>query len=435
MRHANYRGGDGHGIVLASDGFQPEVYRGTTWYSDYLEYGKNLYKEVVAADVVLGHTRKATSGGVNEAATHPIVYKNITLVHNGSLNDWERLLPYGIAQPVSDSAAIAWMLSHWGAKKTFETVTGATTCMWIDNDNNTVNIHKHADRHLWWCHVINPNQNNKVKGMFISSEPWMLIAALDKNGYKFTEPKSFVNGEHISFDIKTLEQTVDKYKHAVKDNWWDNYYQDYSSLPKPPKKKASFYDELGVNSNTLISSQIFQIERYPTDISGSMTGILESRASSVSEDISPVDVRCYTAYKTILDAFSDDSDDIGEWCQLGGNPAGTIQVNSKSVSFSKGLVMGAKTLVPVFDWGLVSSSPERVTIAHKIIKAIRAHHTFYNNSLIEKVYLQTTIEQWLEECESLLADVETGTLAYTMHIDNEWYPMKKSYFIASLRTV
>lgn len=66
----------------------------------------------------VGHVRNATHGATTGDNTHPIIFKDIMLAHNGVIsNEMELRQKYNIPRtPQVDSYVIAWMLNHFSHK-------------------------------------------------------------------------------------------------------------------------------------------------------------------------------------------------------------------------------------------------------------------------------------------------------------------------------
>ena len=84
-----------------------------------LDAGKNMKKVCNGSShFAVGHVRMATHGAKTGENTHPIIFKDIMLVHNGVIsNEMSLRQKYHIPRsPQVDSYVIAWMLNHFSHK-------------------------------------------------------------------------------------------------------------------------------------------------------------------------------------------------------------------------------------------------------------------------------------------------------------------------------
>lgn len=213
MESIDSRGGDGCGIttyglhrinpkghVVGSQHPVVDFWKTTDRFSTLTkfksyQYGSTLIKNTTA---IIGHTRKGSSGGNTLETTHPIMSPcaKIILSHNGTLRNWREKFVGGKI-PISDTAAVVETLVAEGAKNTFESLEGPMTCLWINDEDGTYNVHRSEDRPLSYC---------VVQGhMLFASEAWMLMKALDRCGIDMTgvEILPFPVNTHIVYDLNT----------------------------------------------------------------------------------------------------------------------------------------------------------------------------------------------------------------------------------------
>ncbi len=133
------RGTDGYGYMAYRDGM-------CHLYKEANDASKsNLEKtvDVVGSTIVLGHTRAATSGTRGVVDCHPLVVKDITVIHNGCLSDndsMRRKLEVPDNAPTVDSYLIPWIISREptileGIKKVFTTLEGSLTFLAFSKKN------------------------------------------------------------------------------------------------------------------------------------------------------------------------------------------------------------------------------------------------------------------------------------------------------------
>jgi glutamine phosphoribosylpyrophosphate amidotransferase len=84
-----------------------------------IDAGKNMKKVCNgASNFAVGHVRMATHGAKTGENTHPIIFKDIMLVHNGVIaNEMALRQKFHIPRsPQVDSYVIAWLLNHFSHK-------------------------------------------------------------------------------------------------------------------------------------------------------------------------------------------------------------------------------------------------------------------------------------------------------------------------------
>ncbi len=99
----------------------------------------------------VGHNRYATMGAVNGKNAHPFQHGNITLVHNGTLNQ-QSLLP-DHEQFEVDSENVCHSINKIGAAETIQKLNGAFTLIWHDMSDDTLHIIRNEERpfHIAEC--------------------------------------------------------------------------------------------------------------------------------------------------------------------------------------------------------------------------------------------------------------------------------------------
>lgn len=95
---------------------------------------------------VLGHTRFATVGKINQETAHPFHFDGIFMVHNGTLVDWRKLVPD--EQFISDSEMLCYLLSTVGPYETFKQIEGAWAVVWSDTETGKLHLARNAERSL-----------------------------------------------------------------------------------------------------------------------------------------------------------------------------------------------------------------------------------------------------------------------------------------------
>jgi predicted glutamine amidotransferase len=98
------------------------------------------------AQVMMGHNRAATHGSVIDANAHPFRHGDITLMHNGTVNN-HKSLPEGRQFEV-DSDYISYSINEYGVDDTISQLQGAFALVWYNSADGTVNVVKNNKRDL-----------------------------------------------------------------------------------------------------------------------------------------------------------------------------------------------------------------------------------------------------------------------------------------------
>lgn len=139
--------------------------------------------------VLIGHNRHATVGGVNKANAHPFKYKHIYGVHNGTLRTYDALkLGHNFS---SDSQYLINAIAEIGIDEVWKNFHGAAAVVYYDNQNATISIIRNHERPMFlttckWQDLI-----------AFSSESWMSRAALARS-------KMEAEGESKEVPVNTL---------------------------------------------------------------------------------------------------------------------------------------------------------------------------------------------------------------------------------------
>ena len=211
LENQHYRGGDGFGVMALStlsvcDPTVNEELR--TSFVKKVDNFVGKWESVVDSQAVFArkgvicmHARKMTAGAKVYAATHPIHVGHITLMHNGSVPNWQRIFP----KAASDTIGIAQLLAEEGIKEVAETVDGAKTLVWLDSDDKSLNFFKHKERPLFMCRT--------GSSYVYASEKWMIFKALDTYDMPMDEWLEFEDGCHYQYFPETgLWADVIKYQ-------------------------------------------------------------------------------------------------------------------------------------------------------------------------------------------------------------------------------
>lgn len=202
----------------------------STGYSA-LTKGTGTY--VTAPVFMVGHNRHATRGNSSDPKNaHPFQHGNITLVHNGTLDD-QALLPDS-NKFVVDSENICYSIDKIGAAETIQKLDGAFTLIWHDATDDTLHIIRNSERPFHLARV--------GSDWFGASEEDMLMWILKRNKStknRIAEHFECEVGTEYIFDVSGPTKRMvlkDKVEHKLPvftPTWgkgYGNYYRsNYSS--------------------------------------------------------------------------------------------------------------------------------------------------------------------------------------------------------------
>ncbi len=144
------RGFDSTGIFVMDTKTmqQPEVFKKAIAAPDFLQLARtnDLLRDTRDWNIMIGHNRHATKGSVDHHTAHPFQIGDITLVHNGTINN-HRVLPHGHKFDV-DSEAICEAINDIGIEEVVKKIDGAFTFIWHDRRNGSLNFIRNDERPL-----------------------------------------------------------------------------------------------------------------------------------------------------------------------------------------------------------------------------------------------------------------------------------------------
>ncbi len=112
------------------------------WQS-YGEFNKRVSNAYWA---LVGHGRSATQGSVIVDNAHPFMHGHISLVHNGTLLNFESLQKSMKTNFEVDSEVICYSLANNGLADTLKEIRGAYSLVWFDTKDNSLNFIRNYER-------------------------------------------------------------------------------------------------------------------------------------------------------------------------------------------------------------------------------------------------------------------------------------------------
>lgn len=153
--------------------------------------------------LLIGHNRKATVGGISRFTAHPFDEKKIIGVHNGTLTNWRHcwndLFDKFSDYFTTDSQALIGAIDMFGVEESIKRVQGAYALIWYDREDNTVNFLRNKERELWFA------MSDDLKVTYVCSEYRMMALILARNGVKLHVDKDgysfriFEEDQHYKF--------------------------------------------------------------------------------------------------------------------------------------------------------------------------------------------------------------------------------------------
>lgn len=269
--HDTVRGSCGTGISgLKNDGEQVHYKRALAGY-DFIQLKRTeeIVNSVCDYRVVLGHNRAATRGGVKDVNCHPFTYfpeggDDITLVHNGTVNNYGALTPAGFSHEV-DSAHIAYSMAASGEKATLEKLDGWYVLVWYNNTKRTFNIARSDARDISFIWSKDGNT------LYFASEYGMLDMILSKynipiSGDQYHTPPEYhwLSWSLDAPDIKKFTKTKFTKYQAPKtiyttpnDDWYGRVgHGGYG------RNDQQMLTDLGLKENETIDVEITKFTKY-----------------------------------------------------------------------------------------------------------------------------------------------------------------------------
>lgn len=259
------RGRDGFGIAVIDKNNKIHIIKNNKSLSDDINKVYNFVKQH-KAKFLLCHTRQATSNNTHDLKNfHPFATKNFILVHNGVINNDERLKEtYNLNyEETTDSAVLINLIQHFYNKTKNETksiqkalneISGSLACVLIFYNNNKFKIYMFRKNNPLWLGYSNENnlllcssekehieKSISKKKIFLKffekyeKEIDMIFKEIDENKiYEITDEEIKVVGE---FETKSYSYYYETTSYNYNYNWLNK---------KEAKKLSRFLKKLNI---------------------------------------------------------------------------------------------------------------------------------------------------------------------------------------------
>ena len=164
------RGWDSTGLIWVDKDFDVGTMRNTQPGPQFVR-NKKFIETDTNGWACIGHNRAATRGSVKVGNAHPFRFGSVALVHNGTLRDWKKGMPFENDKIEVDSAMIAYNLSQVApedANEIFKCLDGDYALVWTDQRDKSINFARNHGRPLHFGESRNSNL------MYFMSEAGML---------------------------------------------------------------------------------------------------------------------------------------------------------------------------------------------------------------------------------------------------------------------
>ncbi len=218
------RGKDGTGVIRINIKKPVEIIKRPINAMDFID--SKIYDQVtdfpLSIKGLLGHNRSSTIGGNIYSNTHPFNIGNISLNHNGTLQNHYSLLANAFSKFGTDSEILTHCINEEGIENIIPRVNGSFALVWHDNSDNTVNFLRNDDRSFYFT-------NFEKNGIAYASEEGLLRWLLNRNNIKYDKIYYTKPGLKYTFHLDIENNTYQTAKikmYEITKGYAGNYNRD-----------------------------------------------------------------------------------------------------------------------------------------------------------------------------------------------------------------
>jgi len=164
---------------------------------------KSVDSQITVQNKLLaGHNRHATLGAINANNAHPFTHGDITLMHNGTLDNKRQLTrKYDAPEFDTDSELVCYLIDNYELSGVIKDLEGAFTLIWWDSALESLNIIRNTERPLALY--------MGTGRMYWASEAKMLNWLLDRNRLTLNNKVVQTLKEGVHLEVKFEKGLLD----------------------------------------------------------------------------------------------------------------------------------------------------------------------------------------------------------------------------------